>query len=171
MARLVAAAFERSVHLKTDDLMAAVVNGWIDPNLPEAQQQNQAIGAASAVTAMSFAQHGYTTVMDGHLFIDGVEGLAAACSDRGLSCSYAVLTADLDTCWTRAIGRSEGVAPGEGRWPLEYGPFVDLYTRFSHQDLDERHTIDAEGPASAVSDAVVTAFEAGTLVINRQQPT
>jgi hypothetical protein len=28
---LIAAAFERSVHLKADDFMASVVSGWVDP--------------------------------------------------------------------------------------------------------------------------------------------
>ena len=49
VSRLVAAEFDRSVHLNTDDFMAAVVGGWVDPNLPGADQQNQAVGGAFAV--------------------------------------------------------------------------------------------------------------------------
>ena len=58
MSRLVAAAFDRSVHLKADDLMASIVSGWVDPNLPEAERQNEAIGGVLAVSAMSFVQDG-----------------------------------------------------------------------------------------------------------------
>jgi predicted kinase len=158
VSRLVAAAFDRSVQLKTDDLMASVVSGWVDPNLPEAEQQNEAIGAVLAVSAMSFADDGYATVVDGYLFPDGVAGLAAACTARGLSCSYVVLTADLDTCWARARGR------GEGRWPLEFQPFAQVYARFAGLDLDARHLVDAAGEPEAVRDAVLSAFRAGSLV-------
>jgi predicted kinase len=158
VSRLVAAAFDRSVHLKTDDLMASVVNGWVDPNLPEAEQQNEAIGAALAMSAMGFAADGYTTVVDGYLFPDGVDGLAAACTTRGLPCHYVVLTADLDTCWARASGR------GEGRWPLEFQPFAEVHTRFADLDLDARHVVDATGSPEAVCDAVLSAFRAGSLL-------
>src|SRR5205823_10260876 len=72
VSRLLAAAFDRSVHLNTADFMASVVSGWVDPNSPEADQQNEAIGAALAMSAMRLAEDGYTTVVDGHLFPDGV---------------------------------------------------------------------------------------------------
>src|SRR6478609_9703819 len=49
VSRLLAARFDRSVHLNTDDFMAAVVSGWADPNLPGADQQNEAVGGAFAV--------------------------------------------------------------------------------------------------------------------------
>src|SRR5690348_7788608 len=121
---LIAAGFDRSVHLKADDFMASVVSGWVDPNLPGAEQQNEAVGAAFAVSAMSFADDGYTTVVDGYVFPDGVAGLAAACAARGLACHYVVLTADLDLCWARASSR------GEGRWPLEFEPFAAVHEKF-----------------------------------------
>ena len=155
--RLVAAEFDRSVHLPIDDLMAWIVRGWVDPNLPEAEAQNQAIGAVLAVSAMSFADDGYTTVVDGYLFPEGVEGLAGACVARGLSCHYAVLTADLGICWARARSR------GEGRWPLEYQPFAAVHARFADLELDERHVVEATGSPEAVCDAVLAAFRAGSL--------
>ena len=157
VSRLVAAAFHRSVQLKVDDFMAAVVSGWVDPNLPEAEQQNEAVGAALAVSAMGFAEHGYTTVVDGYFFPDGVDGLAAACAARGLSCHYVVLTADIDTCWARAVGR------GVGRWPLEFQPFAELHAKFAVLDLDQQHVVDATGPPAAVRDAVLAALQAGRL--------
>jgi hypothetical protein len=161
IAHLVAAAFERSVHLKANDLMASVVSGWVDPNLPEDDHQNEAIGGALAVSAMGFAQDGYTTVVCGYLFPDGVVGLAAACRTRGLSCHYAVLTAGLDTCWERATAR------GERCWPLESEPFARVHARFLQLDLDRRHLIDAAGSPNTVSDALLAAFRAGRLAVNR----
>jgi hypothetical protein len=158
VSRLLAAAFGRSVHLNVDDLLASVVSGWVDPNLPEAEQQNEAIGSVVAVSAMRFAQDGYTTVVDGYLFPDGVEGLAAAGAARGLSCHYVVLIADLDTCWARASGR------GEGRWALEFQPFATLHARFADLELDERHVVDATGSPESVCDAVMSALQTGKLI-------
>ncbi len=105
VSRLVAAEFDRSVHLDTADFMAAIVSGWVDPNDPAASSQHEAVGGALAVSAMGFAGDGYTTVVDGHLFPDGVAGLAAACSARGLECHYVVLDADLETHCTRGSAR------------------------------------------------------------------
>ncbi len=157
VSRLVAAAFELSVHLQAADLMAAVVSGWVDPNSTNARRQHEAIGAALAVSAMSFATDGYTTVVDGYLFPVGVDGLADACAARGLSCHYAVLATDLETGWARASGRAEG------RWPLEREPFVAVHERFAGLALDERHLIDATGPPEAVCDALVSSYRAGRL--------
>jgi threonine dehydrogenase-like Zn-dependent dehydrogenase len=111
------------------------------------------------VSAMGFANDGYTTVVDGYLFPDGVAGLAAACGQRGLSCHYAVVSADLDTCWRRAAAR------GEGRWPLEFDPFARVHARFNQLDLDVRHVIDATGSADTVSEALLAAYKAGKLAL------
>jgi predicted kinase len=165
VSRLVAAAFDRSVHLQTDDLTASVVSGWVDPNSPKAESQNWTIGAALAVSAMTFAEQGYTTVVDGHLFPDGVEGLATACAARGLSCHYVVLLADLDTCWTRASNR------GKGRWPLEYDSFKALHARFADLDLPTRCVVDATGSAETACEAVLSAFRAGRLMAMEQPST
>jgi hypothetical protein len=108
VSRLVASVFDRSVHLQVDQFMASIVSGWMDPRRPEADGQHEAVGAAAAVSTMSFAEYGYTTVVDGYLFPDGVAGLAAACAARDLECHYVVLCADLDTCWARASDRGEG---------------------------------------------------------------
>jgi predicted kinase len=165
VSRLVAESFDRSVHLQIDDLMASVVSGWVDPNSPAAESQNWALGAALAVSAMSFAQHGYTTVVDGHLFPDGVEGLSAACAAQGLSCHYVVLTADLHTCWMRASDRRES------RWPLEFEPFAALHARFADLDLPQRCVVDATGSPGTTCDAVLSAFRAGRLDASEQPST
>jgi predicted kinase len=159
ISHLVAAAFERSVHLQADDFMASVVSGWVDPNLPEAAAQHEAVGGALAVSAMGFADDGYTAVVDGYLFPDGVAGLAAACTARGLDCHYVVLLADLDTCWTRASAR------GEGRWPLEYEPFAAVHARFVALELPSTRVVDATASPEAVRDAVLSAYRGGRLVV------
>jgi predicted kinase len=159
VSRLVAAEFDRSVHLRTDDFMAAIVSGWVDPASPAAASQHEAVGGALAVSAMGFAGDGYTAVVDGHLFPAGVDGLAAACAARGLACHYAVLTADFDTCWARASARDDR------RWPLELEPFTALHERFAALALDPRHVIDATGSPDQVSTAVLVAYRADRLAV------
>jgi predicted kinase len=157
VAHLVAEAFPRAVHLRMDDFLASVVTGWVDPNLPEADRQNEAIGGALAVSAMGLADNGYTTVVDGHIFPEGAAGLAAACRHRGIACHYAVLAADLETCWERANVRVGG------RRPLEFEPFAELHGRFARLDLPGRHLLDATRPPNTVSAAVLAGFRSGTL--------
>jgi predicted kinase len=163
VSRLVAGAFDRSVHLRVDDLLAAIVSGEVDPGSPAGQSQNEAIGAVLAVSAMTFAEHGYTTVVDGYLFPDGVQGLDAACAARGLSCHYVVLRADFDTCWDRARSR------GEGRWPLEFQPVAALHAKFADLDLPDGYIIEATGSPETTCDAVLAAFRTGRLIV-REEP-
>jgi shikimate kinase len=159
VSHLLAASFERSAHVKGDDVMASVVSGWVDPNLPEADAQNEAVGGAIAVSAMSFASDGYTAVVDGYFFPDGVAGWAAACAARDLSCQYVLLTADLETCWHRASGRPER------RWPLEYEPVAALHARFARLELDAGRVVDATGSPESVCDEVLARLAAGKLAV------
>ncbi|HEY3833400.1 MAG TPA: hypothetical protein VGO03_13975 [Acidimicrobiia bacterium] len=93
MSRFVAAALDRSVVVDTDAFLGSIVRGWVDPNRPEASQQHEAVGAAFAVSAITFAAHGYAAVVDGYVFPDGAHGLATACAARNLACHYVVLAA------------------------------------------------------------------------------
>ncbi len=158
VSRLVAATFDVSVHIDADDFLASIVSGAVDPNLAAAERQNDAVGGALAVSTMSFAQDGYTTVLDGCFLPENARGLAAACTARGLAFHYVVLTADLDTCWKRASSRSPG------RWPLEYGPFAAVHQRFAATDLHARHLVDATASPERVSGSVVSALRDRRLV-------
>jgi predicted kinase len=62
VARLVAAAFDSSVHIQADDFTSFVVNGWIEPWLRESVHQNHVLGGAVAA-AVAFAEGGYTVVL------------------------------------------------------------------------------------------------------------
>jgi thymidylate kinase len=108
---------------------------------------------------MSFAQDGYTTIVDGYLFPDGVAELADACIRRHLSCHYVVLAADAETCWTRASGRPEG------RWPLEAEPVAQAYARFANCGVDETHVVDATANEDEVASIVLAALQDGTLAV------
>jgi chloramphenicol 3-O-phosphotransferase len=159
VSRLVAAEFDPSVHLQTDAFLASVVNGWVDPNSPDADAQHAAVGGALALSAMSFAGDGYTTVVDGYLFPDGVAGLAAACAARGLECHSVVLWIDLDTAWARASAR------GDGRWPLEREPFAAVHAKFTALELPATRVVDATASPEEVRDAILSALRARLLAV------
>ncbi len=159
VSRLLAAGFERSVHLQIDDFMGSVVSGWVDPNLPEAAPQNVAVGAAFASAALSFASHGYTTILDGHFFPENAHGLAVAGAVRGVPCHYVVLTADLETCWARARRRVGG------RWPLELAPFAALHARFAALGVPERCVDATTGSPESVRDEALRRLHSGGLAV------
>ena len=106
--RLVAAAIDPSVHIGIDDFWPFFVSGLIDPSLPDAAHQNHVLGAAVAAAAIQFAAGGYTVVLDGHLFPEGIEGMAPMCDARAVPLHYAVLRTDLETCIARAAQRDVG---------------------------------------------------------------
>ena len=110
MGRLVAESFEQSVHIQIDDFMRFIVNGWVDPWLPESASQNEVLGVSVAVSAIQFAVGGYTVVVDGHLFPDGVDGMAHLCGARGSPC----IAPFFDRISRRAsdVPRSKGSAMG-----------------------------------------------------------
>jgi thymidylate kinase len=154
--RLVAGAFDRSVHLGMDDFIRFVVNGWADPSLPESAHQNRVLGGAVAIAAMHFAEDAYTVVVDGCVFPDAVEEFAAACSLRGVPLHYAVLRTDLATCIARVARRRSADADDRESLARVHRRFADLG---DHED----NVIDASGPPDQVAAALLTELAAGRL--------
>lgn len=157
VSRLVAAAFDRSVHIQMDDFTPFVVKGWVEPWLPESARQNEVLGGAVAAAAMEFAEGGYTVLLDGHVFPEGLEGLAWACVRRHVPLHYAVLRADLSTCVERAASR----AMGERTDP---GPFAQQHGRFAELKKHEANVVEATGTPDEVAAAVLAAFQSGRLL-------
>jgi predicted kinase len=155
--RVLAAGVEKSALVEADTFMAFISAGWVEPNLPQASDQNDVIGLALVAATVELAAGGYTTVVDGHLFPPALEYAARAGRRRGVPVHYAVLRADLDTCWARARDRPEG------RWALERESFDALHGRFAALDLDDRHDIDATGRPDLVAATVLAAVQDGTL--------
>lgn len=174
---LVADSFHPSVHLRTDDFATFVVNGWVDRWLPESAHQSEVMGGAVAVTAMHFAEGGYTVVWDGHLFPEGLDLLAQSCARRGVPLPYAVLRPDLVTCLARVAHRRPGDFPElRGR---EQERFAHLsqdeqkhllgrqYERFAKLGRHENNVIDASSAPEEIAATLMDAFDAGRLVAAR----
>jgi predicted kinase len=154
--RLVATAFDPSVHIQMDDFTPFVVNGWVEPSSPEAAHQNHVLGGAVAVAAMNFAYGGYTVVLDGHVFPEGLDRLAQECSRRGLPLHYAVLRTDLATCVGRVTQRHPGDADPES--------LARQHSRFFDLGDHEAKVIDASGTPEAVAAALLSALAARRLL-------
>jgi hypothetical protein len=154
---LVAEAFDPSAHIQADHVMGWIVNGWVDPWLPEAAQQHEILGAVCAVAMMELAQGGYTVVVDGHLFPEGLVGLADACARRAIPLHYAVLRPDLETCLARIDQRRPGDADN-----VEL--FRDQHARYADLGGWETHVIDSSGEPADIASTLVAAVEAGRLL-------
>ena len=155
VSRAVAATLERSVHLRVDDFLASVVGGRVDPWLPEAADQNDAVGRAAVAAAMQFVGAGYIVVVDGTIFPNAIDELAPACGDQHVALHYVVLRCPFDLARERAANR-DGVEPQPESAAI-------LHQRFEDIGGYERHAIDASGPPEAVVAAVTDAFTSGAL--------
>ncbi|MGH9126966.1 MAG: AAA family ATPase [Acidimicrobiales bacterium] len=158
VSRLVASAYDKSAHVRADDVtFGVIVNGWVEPWLPESAHQNEVLGGAMTAAAMQFALGGYTVVVDGHMFPDGLEGMAEMCARRSVPLHYVVLRADLETCLARATSRGMGERP-------DPRPFAALHAKFVDLGAHEANVIEAIGPPEEVAAAVLAAFRSGRLV-------
>ena len=108
---LVAKEFARSTHVLGDHFYRYIVGDWKDPSKIEAHEQNQLVVDVSTRAACSYADAGYTTILDGIYGPWFLEQMLAVVGDCELH--YFVLRADLETSLDRAINRSDTPAPEE----------------------------------------------------------
>jgi hypothetical protein len=149
--RLLAANFDLSVHIRVDDFTPFVVNGWVEPWLPESAHQSYVLGGAVAAAALQFAEGGYTVVLDGHIFPDGLDGLTVWSERRSVPLHYAVLRPDFATCLTRVRQRR----PGD---PDDVESFARLYARFADLGDREANVVGATGTPKEVAAEILAAF-------------
>jgi len=161
--RMVAAAFDPSAHVRMDHFTAFVVNGRVDPWLPESGHQNHVVGGAAAAAAIGLAEGGYTVVLDGHVFPDGLEGLREVCRLRGVPLHYAVLRPDLPTCLARVSQRELGE-------PDDPGLHARLHARYTDLGGYEANVIEGPGAPADVAGAILAAVAAGQLVAEPTAP-
>jgi len=155
--RELAARFEASVLLPVDSFMTYVVNGWVDPWLPAADAQNDALGAAVTAAAIVFARAGYTVIVDGPLFPHGIRGMQDMCEPRGVELHYAVLRPAPAECRERLRRRGGDAAV--------HHAFDQLYDRYEDLGDFAGHVFDNADDPATTSSAVLSAFEAGRLKV------
>jgi DNA polymerase III delta prime subunit len=106
-ARLMATRVPLGAHVEADSFFRFVCGGYVEPWRPGSHPQNVIVMHAVAAAAATYADGGYTTVVEGIIspkwfLVPLSEALAAA----GHSVSYAILRPTLQTCIARAAARS-----------------------------------------------------------------
>ena len=150
---LVAQEFARSTHILGDHFYRYIVGDWKDPSKVEAHDQNQLVVDISTRAACSYADAGYTTVLDGVYGPWFLEQMLAVLGDCEMH--YVVLRADLDTSLDRAVNRSDNPAPVEVVRKM-HGEF-DQLAQYEPYVIDTTSTTPAE-----VCSAVVAGISDGT---------
>ncbi|MHA7284480.1 AAA family ATPase [Arthrobacter sp. TMS2-4] len=136
-ARTVAATYPKAVHLHTDDFWRYIVSGHIAPYLPDSDSQNQTVVRALAATAFTFADGGYTVVVDGVVgpwMLDHYQQVAQEHLEVALH--YVVLRPSRAVSLTRAQQRNAPDAL------VEEAPILSLYDQFTDLGSYESHVLD-----------------------------
>lgn len=139
VARVLAAEFERSVHVESDLFFEFIAAGYIEPWEAESRDQNEVVMQIVCDAAASYAAAGYFTIVDG-ILIPGwhFETVRDCLHSCGMNVSYAVLRPSLTT----AIGRAKGRVPRK----LSQDAIIEqLWESFRDLGHLERHAIDNDG--------------------------
>jgi cytidylate kinase len=155
VARDLAGRFEPSVLVEGDAFFGFLARGRIDPWLPESNEQNKAVTAASATAAATFVTAGYFTVFDG---IVGPWFLSTFVAASGLGdLDYAVLLPTVDACVERVGSREDHDFD-------DAAATRKMHHEFSRGEIDPRHVfVDPPTGADAVADLVYEARQQGRL--------
>ncbi|MCT1436669.1 AAA family ATPase [Brachybacterium paraconglomeratum] len=157
-ARRLAETFPTSVHLHTDDFWGYIASGAIPPYHPESEAQNQVVMRAVRRAAFTYAEGGFTTVVDGVVgpwMLDHFRGV-----DGAPRLHYLVLRPEREETLRRAQGRTEPDVL------TEEGPIVAMWDQFADLGELERHVLDttAQQPAETVQ-AVAEAVASGRFLL------
>lgn len=160
VARLLADAYEPSVHLHTDDFWHYIRRGAIAAYLPEAHRQNEVVVGVLARAAFGYAAGGYTVVVDGIVgpwFLDSYREVR---DETGVPMQYVVLRPDQDTTVLRATTRR-----GEHALTVPE-PVRSLHRQFSGLGELEAHVVDSTGwTAEDTAARVLAGLRAGVYAL------
>jgi predicted kinase len=150
VAKLLAARYERAVHLESDRFFRFIETGFIAPWRSESHAQNVAVMGIVGEAAARYVRAGYFTIVDGILTPDWfLEPIRDALTSAGVTVSLAILRPSLDVAVARARDRAAE--------PLrEPDAIAQLWQGFADLGELERHVIDNEGiSAEETTEALV----------------
>jgi hypothetical protein len=131
-----------------------VCGGYLEPWRPESHPQNVIVMQAVAAAAASYAEGGYTTVVDGIISPKWFLTPLAAC---GHSASYAILRPTLETCIARTAGRS-------GAELSNPEAITQIWNDFAHVGPLEKHIVEVDDlDPEQVARTVTSRSRTGTL--------
>ncbi len=148
VAALVAESFPVAALVPGDAFFAFWSRGFVEPWLPEADEQNTTVLRAAGASVGAYSRGDCQVVYDGVL---GPWLLPTFLEASGLpAVSYVVLLPPVEVCLARVAGRSAH-------------PFTDqdaarhMHGEFARALVDERHVVRADGPDPATVAAAVRA--------------
>jgi chloramphenicol 3-O-phosphotransferase len=127
-------AYERAVHMHTDDFYQSIRKGYIATWLPEAQEQNVIVLEAFTASATRYAVGGYEVIVDGIIGPWFLDPWLKALQD-GFDVRFVVLRPDEQTTVARAGARQSGALVN----PEIVGK---MWRYFAHLGRYESHVID-----------------------------
>jgi adenylate kinase family enzyme len=162
VARLLAEQADHlSVHLRADDFWQHLSRGYVEPWLPEAQQQNEAVMRAVLASAVSFWRDGYQVVLDGVLgpwFLPAV----LRATPRDMPMDYAVLRPSLSEALHRVRTREGHGFRNEAAAEHMYRQFENLPEPY------ERHVVDTSTRLPDAAAALIRAEIGRSLRLSRR---
>jgi chloramphenicol 3-O-phosphotransferase len=150
-ARLIATRTARGVHVEADSFFDFVRGGYVEPWRPESHPPNETVMQAVAAAAATYADGGYTTVVEGIILPRWfLTPLSSALAGLGHSVSYVILRARLQTCIARASARSDGELSNADVITQIWNDFADVGPLETH--VIEVDNMDPEEVATVVID-------------------
>ncbi len=139
VAELLAARYDRAVHLESDRFFRFIESGFIAPWRSESHEQNVVVMGIVGEAAARYARAGYFTIVDGILAPGWfLEPIRDALTGHGIDVSLAILRPSLEAAVARARDRTAE--------PLrEPDAIAQLWRSFADLGELERHLIDNEG--------------------------
>ncbi|HEX7353271.1 MAG TPA: AAA family ATPase [Mycobacteriales bacterium] len=158
-ASLLAARRSPSVHLHADDFWGFVMNGYVDPWLAAAYEQNVVVIDAACTSAGIFARGRYHVVLDACLGPWFVPDLLALIGPD-IPVDYVLLMPSLDAIIRQLAARTDHGFTSEDATRHMYGEFASTLTGV------EGHVIDPAGASPEdTADLIEQAAEQGRLRI------
>lgn len=153
-ARLVAERGSPSVCLESDWFWSTIVNGFVQPWLPEAAHQTRVIASAYAAAAARLARGGYFVVLDGVIGPWLMPIVKSEFSEAGVGLVYIILRPTREVAIARGVSRA-GQEEVVGLPALvDPGPIGELWDRFADLDDSDAIVIDTthlDPPAAAAA--------------------
>jgi cytidylate kinase len=155
VARALAQQFDFSALVEGDAFFSFVARGAIEPWLPAAHRQNEAVTEAAAAAAGRYATAGYATVYDGVIGPWFLGHFAAAAGVASLH--YVVLLPPEQQCVER-------VAERVGHGFTDESATRHMHAQFAHADVAPRHLVTGwPGTAHDAAQEILRRMRAGTL--------
>ena len=142
VARLLAARYDRAVHLESDRFFRFIESGFIEPWKTESHEQNVVVMGIVGEAAARYARDGYFTIVEGIItpgwFLEPIHDRLRAAE---VVVSLAILRPPLDVALARAQKRSED--------PLrEPDAIAQLWRGYTELGDLERHVFDNAEPSA-----------------------